>query len=97
MLSHQPRLTRITPTALLGSWVPWPIEDMPSFGTDFEKHTIRQGYVEEPTTNYFVASKACTTALSEAQGTNWNVIMCKEHLGNHPEAVVRQATINLDS
>jgi hypothetical protein len=35
--------------------------------------------------------------LSEVQGTHWNVIKCKEHLGNHPEAVIGQATINLDS
>jgi hypothetical protein len=31
------------------------------------------------------------------QGTQWNAIKCQEHLGNCPEAVVRQATINLDS
>jgi hypothetical protein len=28
--------------------------------------------------------------------THWNGIRCKEHLGNCPEADVRQATINLD-
>jgi len=27
-------------------------------------------------------------------GTIWNAIKCKEHLRSHPEAVVRQATIN---
>jgi hypothetical protein len=70
---------------------------MMSFGTDFEKHAICQGYVEEPTANNFVAEKAHTIALSKAQGTNWNVIMCKERLGNCPEAAVRQATINLES
>jgi hypothetical protein len=31
------------------------------------------------------------------QGTHWKAIICKEHLGGPPEAVVRQATINLDS
>jgi hypothetical protein len=35
--------------------------------------------------------------LNDVQGTHWNAIKCKEHLGSHPEAVVRQATINLDS
>jgi hypothetical protein len=70
---------------------------MMSFGTDFEKHAIWQGNVEESTANDFVAKKARTIALSKAQGTHWNVIMCEEHLGNHLEAVVRQATINLNS
>jgi hypothetical protein len=28
------------------------------------------------------------------QGTHWNAIKCQERLGNCPEAVVRQATIN---
>jgi hypothetical protein len=31
------------------------------------------------------------------QGTSWNAIKCKEHLRSCPEAVVRQATINLYS
>jgi hypothetical protein len=35
--------------------------------------------------------------MSKAQGIHWNGIKCEERLGNHPEAVVRQATINLDS
>ncbi len=35
--------------------------------------------------------------MSQAQGTHWNVIRCKECLGNCPEAVIRQAIINLDS
>jgi hypothetical protein len=29
------------------------------------------------------------------QGSNWNAIKCQERLGNCPESVVRQATINL--
>jgi hypothetical protein len=45
----------------------------------------------------FSARKARTTALSKVQGTHWNVIKYKERLGNHPEAVTGQATINLDS
>jgi hypothetical protein len=97
MLGNQPQLTRVTPTALLGSWVLQRIEDMVSLGTDFEMHANWQGYIEEPATKDFVARKAHTIASSEAGGTNWNVIKCKELLGNFPEAVVRQATINLDS
>jgi hypothetical protein len=31
------------------------------------------------------------------QGTIWNAIKCKEHLRSRPEAVIRQATINLYS
>jgi hypothetical protein len=88
---------RLTPTALQGSWVQQPIKDMTSFGTDFKTHAIWQGYIEESTANDFVAKKAHTITLSEVQGTNWNVIKCKERLGNHPEAVIRQARIKLDS
>jgi hypothetical protein len=60
-------------------------------------HAKWQGSVEEPAAKDFVARKACTIALSKAQGTHWSGIKCKEHLGNPPEAVVSQATINLDS
>jgi hypothetical protein len=35
--------------------------------------------------------------LSEVHGTHWNAIKYQECLGNDPEAVVRQATINLKS
>ncbi len=97
MLSDQPRLTRITPTAFLGRWAREPIEDMMPLGTDFEMHAKWQGHVEEPSAKELVARKACTIALSEAQGTHWNMIKCKEHLGNCPEAVIGHATINLDS
>jgi hypothetical protein len=69
---------------------------MTSLGTDFEKHAHWQGYAEEPAAMDFVARKACIITLSKAQGTNWNVIKSKERLGNCPEAVRRQATINLD-
>ena len=67
-LSLQPRLTRITPTALLGSWVLQPIKDMMSLGTDFETHAKWQGYIEEPAAKDFVArevipSIGCSTQL----------------------------------
>jgi hypothetical protein len=39
------------------------------FVTDFETHAIWQGYVEDPATKDFVARKARTIALSEAQGS----------------------------
>jgi hypothetical protein len=42
---------------------------MTSLGTDFERHAIWQGYVEDPAAKDFVARNACTIALSEAQGT----------------------------
>jgi hypothetical protein len=96
-LSDQPQLMRITPTVLLGRWVRQPIKDMTSLGTDFERHAIWQGYVEEPAAKDIVARKAHTIALSEVQGTQWSVIRCKERLANCPEAVLGQATINLDS
>jgi hypothetical protein len=41
----------------------------------------KEGYLEDPGVKYFVARKACTIAFSEAQGTDWNVIKCKECLG----------------
>jgi hypothetical protein len=96
-LSDQPQLTLVTPTALLSSWVLQPIEDVTSFGTDFETHAKWQGYIEEPAAKDFVAGKVHTIALSEVQGAHWNAIKCQEHLRNCPEAVFRQATINLDS
>jgi hypothetical protein len=96
MLSDQPLLTHVTPTALLGSWVLQPIKDVTSLGTDFKMHAKWQGSVEEPAAKDFVAGKVHTIELNEVQGTHWNAIKCKEHLGSCPEAVVRQATINLD-
>jgi hypothetical protein len=97
MLSNQPQLARVTPTALLGSGVLQLIKDMKSLGTDLETHAKWQGSVEEPAAKDFVARKVHTIELNEVQGTNWNTIKCKEHLGSCPEAVVRQATINLYS
>jgi hypothetical protein len=38
-------------------------------GTDFEMHAIWQGYIEDPAAKVFVARKACTITLCEAQGT----------------------------
>jgi hypothetical protein len=96
-LCDQPRLTRITPTALLGSWVLQPIKDVMSLGTDFDTHAKWQGSVEEPAAKDFVARKVRTIKLNKVQGTHWNANKCKECLGNCPKAVVRQATINLDS
>jgi hypothetical protein len=66
-------------------------------GTYFEKHVKWQGSVEEPAAKDFVARKVHTIKWNEVQETIWNVIKCKERLRSHPEAVVRQATINLYS
>ncbi len=60
-------------------------------------HAKWQEYIKEPAAKDFVARKACTIALSEARGIHWNRIKCDERLGNCPEAVIGQATINLDS
>ncbi len=49
MLSNQPQLMQVTPTALLGSWGRQLIEDMTFLGTDFETHAYWQGYAEEHT------------------------------------------------
>jgi hypothetical protein len=76
MLSNQPRLMRITPTALF-IWVLQPIKYMTSLGTDFEMHAYMQGYVEEPAAKDLVARKARTISLSGTQGTHWNLIKCK--------------------
>jgi hypothetical protein len=64
--SDQPQFMRITPTALLGSWVQQPIKDMTSLGTDFEMQAKWQGNIDEPAAKDFVARKAHTIALSEA-------------------------------
>ncbi len=70
---------------------------MTSLGTHFETHAKWQGYVEEPTPKDFIARKVRTIKLKKVQGTLWNANKCEERLGNHPEAVVRQATVNLYS
>ncbi len=97
MLSDHHWLLHVTSTVFLCHWGQQPIKDMMSLGTDFETHAIWQGYVEEPNARDFVVRKARTIPLSEAQGAHWNVIRCKECLANHPEAVLGQATIDLDS
>jgi hypothetical protein len=97
MLSDQPQLMHVTTTVLLGSWVLQPIKGMTSLGTDFETHAKWQGFVEEPAAKDVVARKVHTIKLNKVQGTSWNAIKCKERLGSHPEAVIRQATNNLDS
>jgi hypothetical protein len=70
---------------------------MMSLGTDFKKRAKWQGSVEEPTAKDFIERKVCTIKWNEVQGNIWNAIKCKEHLRSHPEAVIRQATINLYS
>jgi hypothetical protein len=70
---------------------------MTFLGTDFEKRAKWQGSIEEPAAKDLVARKVCTTELNKVKGTIWNAIKCKEHLRSRPEAVVRQATINLYS
>jgi hypothetical protein len=60
-------------------------------------HAKWQGSIEEPAAKNFVARKVRTIELNKVQGTQWNANKCKERLGNCPEAVVRQATINLYS
>ncbi len=96
-LSSQPQLTRVTPTALLGSWVLLPIKGMMFLGTDFETCAKLQVSAEEPAAKDFVAREVRNIELTEVQGTNWKANKCKERLGSHSEVVVRQATINLDS
>jgi hypothetical protein len=86
---------RITPTALLRSWELQPIEGITSLGTDFEKRAKWQGSLEEPAAKDFIARKVRTIEWNKLQGTICNMIKCKERLRSHPEAVVRQATINL--
>jgi hypothetical protein len=88
---------RVTPTALLGSWVLQPIEGMTSIRTDIEKCAKWQGSVEEPAAKDFVARKVRTITLTKVHGTNRNTIKCKERLRSCPEAVIRQEIINLYS
>jgi hypothetical protein len=44
-----------------------------------------------------VERKTHTITSGKVQGPYWNRIKCKEHFGNSPQAVIRQAAINLDS
>jgi hypothetical protein len=53
--------------------------------------------VKAPTAKKFVARMTRTITSSKVGGSHWNMIKCKERCGNPPEAVIGQATINLDS
>jgi hypothetical protein len=55
---------------------------MTSLGTDFETHSIWQGYVEDPTAKDFVARKARTITLSKARGS------CHKTSNNQPYSQV---------
>jgi hypothetical protein len=64
---------------------------MMSLGTNFEMHAIWQGYVEDPAAKDFVARKARTIALSEAQGTRQSTLFTSLEItwGFHTQAVLR--------
>ncbi len=66
-LSDQPRLSRVTSMVLLCRWGQQSLKDMTSLRNDFEMHAW-QGYFDDPTAKDFVVRKACTIALSKAQG-----------------------------
>ncbi len=89
-LSDQRRLLCVTFTALLCRWGQKPLKDMTSFGTDFERHTIWQGYVEDPAAKDFLARKARTIALSKAQGTQQSTLFTSLEIpwGFHTRAVL---------
>ncbi len=76
-LSNQPQLARVTPTALLGSRVIQPIENVMTLGTDFEKDAKWQGSIEESPTKDFVIRKVGTIELNKVHGTHWNAIKCE--------------------
>ncbi len=63
---------------------------MTSFMTDFDTHAIWQGYVEDPAAKDFVARKAHTFALSEAQGTWQSILFTSLEIpwGFHTRAVL---------
>ncbi len=90
MLSDQPRLWRVTSTALLSRWGKQLLEDMTSLGTDFETHDIWQGYVEDPPAKDFVARKGRTIDLSKAQGTRQSTLFRSLEIpwGFHSQAVL---------
>ncbi len=73
-LSDQPRLSRITSTALLCRWGRQLLKDMMSLGADFETHTIWQGYIEDPTAKDFVARKAHIITLRKMQETQQSTL-----------------------
>jgi hypothetical protein len=90
MMSDQPQLLRITSTVLLCHWGQKLLEDMTSFGTDFEMHAIWQGYNEDPAAKDFMARKACTIPLSKAQGTQQSNLFTSLEIswGFHTRAVL---------
>jgi hypothetical protein len=53
--------------------------------------------VKAPAAKESVVRKTHTIASVKARGTYWNRIKCKECCRNPSEAVIGQATINLDS
>ncbi len=89
-MSDQPQLSSVMSTALLCRWGRKLLEDMMSFGTDFEMHAIWQGYIEDPTVKDFVARKARTIALSKAQGTQQSTLFTSLEIpwGFHTQAVL---------
>ncbi len=74
MLSDQPRLSGVTLTVLLCRCGQQSLEDMTSFGTDFETYAIWQGYVEDPAAKDSIARKARTIALIKAQGAQQSTL-----------------------
>jgi hypothetical protein len=70
---------------------------MRSLETDFKTHAYWQGYAEETAAKELVARNTRTITSGKVQGTSWNRIKGEECCGNPPEAVIGQATINLDS
>jgi hypothetical protein len=90
-LSDQPRILRVTSTALLCRREQQLLKDMKSLGTDFEMHAIWQGYIEEPAAKDFVARKACTIALSEARGIQQSTLFTSLEIpwGFHTRAGLR--------
>ncbi len=82
MLSDWPWLSRVTSMALLCLWGRQSLEGMTSLGTFSETHAIWQGYVENPAAKDIVARKACTIALSKAQGS------CHRTSNNQPYSQV---------
>jgi hypothetical protein len=91
MLSDQPRLSRISSTALLSRWGQQLLKDMMSLVTDFEMHAIWQGYVEDPAAKDIVTRKARTIPLSKAQETQQSFLFTSLEIpwGFHTRAVLQ--------
>jgi hypothetical protein len=58
---------------------------MTFFVTDFEMHAIWQGYIKDPAAKDFIARRARTITLSEAQGS------CHKTSNNQPYSQVWQS------